>query len=325
MEYETTDYVKVPIRQFPAREIRETAEGRYWKQFTKPLTAKQVGAVSCIDFSPALPYDFAITSSTRVLIYNGATRTVRRTITRFQDRAYGAHFRSDGRVLAAGGESGMVQIFDAASRSILRQLKGHSRPAHGAYFSSDRVHVLSVGDDATARWWDVTAGTQVGRLSGHEDYVRSAAAHPTSAEVWATGCYDHGVRLWDMRSQSSVLKVDHGAPVEAVAFVPSGSLLITAGGTNVCIWDVLSGGRLLAQLSNHQKTVTCLAVSPSAGPASAVAPRLLTGSLDGHLKVYELEGFQVTHVQSHVAPILSLGLAPDNSLLAVGMADGTLS
>lgn len=46
MEYETTDYVKVPIRQFPAREIRETAEGRYWKQFTKPLTAKQVRGIT---------------------------------------------------------------------------------------------------------------------------------------------------------------------------------------------------------------------------------------------------------------------------------------
>ena len=69
--------------------------------------------------------------------------------------------------------------------------------------------------------------------------------------------------------------------------------MATAGGNHVCIWDVLGGGRLLARLSNHQKTVTSLAVSPLAGPASSAAPRLLTGSLDGHIKIFELDQFKV--------------------------------
>lgn len=61
---------------------------------------------------------------------------------------------------------------------------------------------------------------------------------------------------------------------------------MTAGGPQVCVWDLLGGGRLLHKLTHHQKTVTCLCMSPTAGPAAAVAaPRLLTGSLDGHVKV----------------------------------------
>lgn len=39
--------------------------------------------------------------------------------------------------------------------------------------------------------------------------------------------------------------------------------------------------------------VTCVAVSPHAGPASEAAPRLLAGSLDGHVKIYELDSFKV--------------------------------
>ena len=81
------------------------------------------------------------------------------------------------------------------------------------------------------------------------------------------------------------MELQHGAPVEAVAWLPSGGLLAAAGGNSVTVWDVLSGGRLLAHLSNHQKTVTSLVVSPMAGPAQQAAPRLLTGSLDGHVKV----------------------------------------
>ena len=68
---------------------------------------------------------------------------------------------------------------------------------------------------------------------------------------------------------------------------------MTAGGSHLCIWDMLSGGKLLARLSNHQKTVTCVSVSPMAGPAAVAAPRLLAGSLDGHVKVYELDQFKV--------------------------------
>ncbi len=60
---------------------------------------------------------------------------------------------------------------------------------------------------------------------------------------------------------------------------------MTAGGTSLCVWDMLAGGRLLQRLSQHQKTVTCVALSPLAGPDSAAAPRMLSGSLDGHVKV----------------------------------------
>lgn len=60
---------------------------------------------------------------------------------------------------------------------------------------------------------------------------------------------------------------------------------MTAGGNSLCIWDTLAGGRLLRRLSQHQKTVTCVALSALAGPEAAAAPRMLSGSLDGHVKV----------------------------------------
>ncbi len=65
----------------------------------------------------------------------------------------------------------------------------------------------------------------------------------------------------------------------------AGGLAVTAGGTSLCVWDMMAGGRLLRRLSQHQKTVTCVALSPLAGPDTAAAPRMLSGSLDGHVKV----------------------------------------
>ena len=68
----------------------------------------------------------------------------------------------------------------------------------------------------------------------------------------------------------------------------AGGLAVTAGGTSLCVWDTMAGGRLLQRLSQHQKTVTCVALSPLAGPDTAAAPRMLSGSLDGHVKVRDL-------------------------------------
>ncbi|KAL6772037.1 hypothetical protein ACKKBG_A28725 [Auxenochlorella protothecoides x Auxenochlorella symbiontica] len=325
MDYEAGTYQKLPIKQYPARELGETAEGRYWRRFLSPATAKQAGAVNYLEFCPVRPYNLAVTSSTRVLVYDGATRSLHRTINRFKDKAYSASWRADGKLLVAGGQDGIVQLFDVGSRSLLRQFKAHKRPVHVARFDPGRMHVLSGGDDATVRWWDVSEGKQVSRWEGHSDYVRAAAVNPAAHGTWATGGYDHVCKVWDARSAQSVLSVDHGAPIEAVAFFPSGSVLVTAGGTQVRVWDLFGGGRELACLSNHQKTVTCVTVSPNAGPDSSAAPRLLTGALDGHLKVYELERFQVTHIQKYPGPILSLGLSGDAGLLAVGLADGTLT
>lgn len=42
MDYEAGTYQKLPIKQYPARELGETAEGRYWRRFLSPATAKQV-------------------------------------------------------------------------------------------------------------------------------------------------------------------------------------------------------------------------------------------------------------------------------------------
>lgn len=45
-----------------------------------------------------------------MLLYNGRTQQLERQITRFKDIAYSGSYRVDGRLLTAGGESGIVQV-----------------------------------------------------------------------------------------------------------------------------------------------------------------------------------------------------------------------
>lgn len=83
------------------------------------------------------------------------------------------------------------------------------------------------------------------------------------------------------------------------------------------IWDLLSGGKLLSTLSNHQKTITCLTSDEG-------ATRVLTGSLDQQVKVYETQTWNVTHSFKMRSEVLSLALSPDRMLLAVGHVAGKL-
>jgi len=41
MELEPASYQKLSIKQFPARSLRETPEGKYWKQFRAAQSTQQ--------------------------------------------------------------------------------------------------------------------------------------------------------------------------------------------------------------------------------------------------------------------------------------------
>lgn len=114
------------------------------------------------------------------------------------------------------------------------------------------------------------------------------------------------------------MTMDHGQPVQSVLLYPSGGLLVSAGGTSVKVWDVLAGGKLLTTLNNHHKEVTTLTLASNNN-------RLLSGGLDRLVKIYDVSTYQVVHSLDYPSAILSLGVAPDDSTLVVGMADGLLS
>ena len=82
------------------------------------------------------------------------------------------------------------------------------------------------------------------------------------------------MKLWDARdaSRAAGMTLDHGAPVEDIAWFPTGSLLVSVGGQDVCVWDVLGGGRLL-QFFGVTRRPSCAATSRRRRPAARVRRR----------------------------------------------------
>lgn len=115
-----------------------------------------------------------------------------------------------------------------------------------------------------------------------------------------------------------MLSLDHGQAVQALLPLPGGGLVLSAGGEEIKVWDLLAGGKLVASFSNHRGNITSLILDDTGS-------RLLSGSLDRTVKVYDLSTYEVTHSLKYSAPVLSLAIAPDNKCLVAGLTDGTVS
>ena len=178
--------------------------------------------------------DAPITSSAccsrlQVLVYDGQTAELAKTISRFKDVALGGAYRRDGKLIAAGGVDGVVQVFDVNSRLVLRKFRGHRAPVHLCRFSTELYQVITGSDDKTIRLWDIPTDKQVTVLSGHSDYVRCGRELPSNPSLFVSGSYDHTLRMWDLRSNECVLTMDHGAPIQAMLPMAGGNLLASAG------------------------------------------------------------------------------------------------
>jgi U3 small nucleolar RNA-associated protein 15 len=217
----------------------------------------------------------------------------------------------------AGDEEGKVRLFDVNTKTPLRVFSGHSAPVHRTYFS-DLHQIVSYSDDKTVKLWDVGTEKVVTTFSDHKDYVRAGAINPVSATTILSGGYDQIVKMYDSRNESCVMSLNHGAPIEALIFLPSGSVIVSAGGTEIKFWDAIGGGRLLGRISQHTKTVTSLCVGNK-------GRHLITGSLDQQVKFFNIFNYQMVHNINYTSPVLSVGVSKDNGTLAVGQVNGTIA
>ena len=67
-------YLKLPVKRYAPKTIRETAEGRYWRAYKSTGLVNQVSQVTSVHFADAYPHQLAVTSSARVSIFSSQSR-----------------------------------------------------------------------------------------------------------------------------------------------------------------------------------------------------------------------------------------------------------
>lgn len=62
-------------------------------------------------------------------------------------------------------------------------------------------------------------------LPVQETAFQNRGSHPLPSRApCAAGGYEHICKVWDVRARSATMSLDHGAPIEALAYFPSGQL-----------------------------------------------------------------------------------------------------
>ncbi|XP_044736552.1 U3 small nucleolar RNA-associated protein 15 homolog [Chrysoperla carnea] len=313
-----SSFKKTNIKIFTKPTSVLTPDNVYWKKLSAPVLVKEFGPIDYIDFSPVEPHYFAVTCSVRVQIYNPITKLVTKNISRFRESAYGASFRSDGKLLCTGGEEKNVKLFDVNSKNLLRLFKGHTAPVHRTFFTSDKTHIASFSDDKSVRVWDIPTEKVINEYNEHKDYIRAGAVSPVSKDIILSGSYDNICKMYDGRTTDVVFSVDHNAPIESILFLPTGGIFLTAGGTEIRVWDAFMKGKLLARMSHHHKTITCLRLAQN-------GKRIMSSSLDRHVKIYDVATYNTVHTLDYPNGILSLGVSPNDESVVAGTVDGLVS
>lgn len=233
----------------------------------------------------------------------------------------GFAFTPDGKLLAAGDESGKIHLWQVADGKKLMTWEGHNHLVKTIKFDADGQTLVSASTDGTVKVWSPTSSKCLRSLTMNSHFARATALTP-NLQIFATGSQDGTIEFWDVSNGKCLATIPgHASWINRIVFSPSGEILATASkDRSIKLWNV-ANRKCLATLSGHQEAVRSIAFSSN-------GKILASGSSDLTIKFWDIANIDnipdpVTIV-GHENVVRSLAFTPDGKILASGSADRTV-
>lgn len=312
--FKPTDSSTVPSLLEPVSEATS-----YWKEsLDETKVVKEYGAINSVDISS--DHDILVTSSNRLTVYEYFSLEVKKTYTasNFAPLSGATFRRQDNKLIVCGSPDGLVRVWDIKNSKPMRLLgerkNKNKQPVRKCFFM-EMSQVVAFSDDKTVKIWDIAEESIKGHLGqefAHDDAIRAGLVVPEYSLIMS-GSNDKNVKIWDARSPlKPTQQYNHGFSVEDIAI--RNMLVISVGGETIKVFDIVAGKTLKTINKAHHKIITC---------ACNYGSYLITGSIDGYVKVYD-SSFKVATSLTY-APGQVLSCALDDKVLAVGAIDGLVS
>ena len=255
---------------------------------------------------------------------------------------------SDGRRIVAGSDDGKLTIWDFEIGSRIREIDAHHNRVASVALTPDDRHAITASGDSTLAVWDLETGERqqvlTGRFRGHRRSVTAVAV--TADGRWVvSGGSDRKVKVWDLETGKCVRTWRHKKEVQSIAVTAEGLVIVggwfeaavwrlkrrrrlyssrgsqvaaTPDGRRVvqALWDLrpfaaegerlevrdLATGDCIGTLPGHPDNVTSIAAHPDGGRAA-------TSSLDGTMKVWDLDAASDADAPAEQPSVMSLSVA----------------
>ena len=172
-------------------------------------------------------------------------------------------FSSDGKMLAAGGEDGLVHVWSlTASNKVRHQftVKRHNDWIRTLAFSPDGKMLASGDTDRRFCLWRVADGALLFTSTAHKSSVEALAFSP-DGKILTSGSNE--LFLWDTTTGGQLRITSRGlaARISTLVFSPDGNTLVAGNWDGIIeLWDVRTGG-LLSTHTGHTRGINTLKFS----------------------------------------------------------------
>ena len=200
-------------------------------------------------------------------------------------------FSVDGRMLATGGEDGLVHMWNLIESKKIRHrftVKGHKHNIRTLAFSPDGKMLASGGKGGTLCLWRAADGASLFTSTAHKSLINAVAFSPDS-KILASG--GNELFLWDTSTGTELRPTSRKltARISALVFSPDGNTLVAGNWDGILeSWDVRPGG-LLSTHTGHTWWVEVLKFS-------ADGKTLVSASFwDGTILIWDWETLKKTN------------------------------
>jgi WD40 repeat protein/energy-coupling factor transporter ATP-binding protein EcfA2 len=242
-------------------------------------------------------------------------------------------FNHDGTRLATASGDGNVRLWQSSTGKLLEQLHvpNVAYQVNDVAFTPDDKLVVAAASDGALRVWDAATGALVWDSSANQAPADKVATlvhievAPDGKSAVA-GAVDGTVVAYDLTKKKRLwLRRDDRGAINAVAFDPSGKMLLTGSDDGTArLYDAQTGDpkavlsrSTAAGAAGNQPGVVSALFSPS---SNCIA----TTYSDGSVSFWTLNGDAIAELRARGGNAGAADFSPDGSLFITGARDGDL-
>jgi WD40 repeat protein len=227
-------------------------------------------------------------------------------------------FSPDGRVIATGGEPGVIRLWSAVDLRPLGVLKGHKEFVSALCFSPDGKRLVSASFDNACRLWDVGKQREIAVIRGHTGRMNDARFSPDGRSIVTAG--GNEVRVWDTPPPAEVDRIAGSEKrLNGCMWAPGGRTILLLAGQDVAAWNVATD-RLQSRIPIGAPQQVDLSISSTGRVVGVCEP-------DGATLRDVENGRELMRIRPdtrRVGLVTGFALVPRSTIVALGTSSGAV-